>query len=83
MKYFEDLLWAQQDKTESSKDWSCEKVVEWVTTIEGMHDVIGTTLLDYKVNGDSLLVVGREDLKAIGVTQFGPFALMLGEITNL
>ena len=82
-KQFDDPLWVQQDKTASVKKWSCEDVAKWVIEIEGMPDNIGTTFLGNKVNGAALLVMVREDFKEIGVTQVGPLALLLGEITNL
>ena len=48
-----------------------------------MPDEIGTTFLGNKVNGVSLLIMGREDIKEIGVTQVGPLAILLEEIKNL
>ena len=54
---FDHPLWAQQDKTTPEKDWSCEEVTEWVTTIEGMPDGIGTILLGNNVDGSALLIL--------------------------
>ena len=54
-----------------------------MATIKGMPDDVGTTFLGNKVNAAAMLVMGHEDFKEIGVTQVGPLALLLGEITNL
>ena len=48
-----------------------------------MPDDVGPALVRNDVNGGALLVMGREDLKEIGVTKAGPLALLLKEITNL
>ena len=82
-KQFDDPLWVQQDKTSSVKKWSYYAVTKWITAIEGMTDDIGTTFLDYKINGTALLVVRWEYLKEIGMNQVGTLALLLEEITNL
>jgi len=82
-KQFDEPLWVQQDNTKAVKKWSCEDVSKWVTAIEGMPDNIGATFVGNDVNGVALLVMGREDLKDIGVTKAGPLALLLKEITNL
>ena len=76
-------VWVQQKHSASADDWSCEEVSKWVATIKGMTDDVGTTFLGDKVNGAALIVMGREYFKEIGVSQVGPLALLLGEITNL
>ena len=60
---FYNPLWVKQDNTESMKKWRCEYVVKWFTSIEGFPDDFGITLFWNKVNGDALIVIGREDLK--------------------
>ena len=82
-KQFDDPLWVQQKDTASTEEWSCDEVAKWVATIKGMPEDVGTSFLGNKVNGAALFVMGREDFKEIGVTQVGPLALLLGEITNL
>ena len=69
---FDHPLWAQQDKTTPEKDWSCEEVTEWVTTIEGMSDGIITTFLGNNVNGDDLLAMQEEKIKDDGVSKLVP-----------
>ena len=63
---------------ESMKKWSCEDVAKWVTSNEGFPDDVDTTLLWNKVNGSALLVMEREDLKKIFVTQVRQLSLLLG-----
>ena len=48
-----------------------------------MPDNIGATFVRNYFNGVALLVMGREDLKDIGVTKAGSLALLLKDITNL
>ena len=82
-KRFDDPLWAQQDKTTSAKDWSCEEVAEWVTRIEGMSNGIFNTFLENNVNGAALLAIQGENFKDDGVSKVGPLTLLLEEITHL
>ena len=82
-KRFDDPLWAQQDKTTSAKDWSCEEVAEWVTRIEGMSNGIFNTFLENNVNGAALLAIQEEFFKDDGVSKVGPLTLLLEEITHL
>ena len=76
-KQFDDPLWTQNDKTEPEKQWSCEKVSKWDATIKGLPDDIGPALVRNNVNWPTLLVMGREDLKEIGMTKSGPLDLLL------
>ena len=48
-----------------------------------MSDNVRPTIVGDNINGAALLAMQREDFKDIGVTQVGPLALMLKEITNL
>ena len=73
----------QQNNTASSEEWSCEKVAKRVATIKGVPDYAVPALVRNYVNGSALLVMGREDLKEIGVTKVGPLALLVKEISNL
>ena len=56
-KKFDEPLWVNQDKTTPENYWICEEVAKWVTTIEGMPDVIGTTFLENNVHGAALLAM--------------------------
>ena len=61
----------QQKNTASAEEWNCEEVSKWVATIKGMPDDVGPDLVRNDINRAVLLVMQREDLKEIGVTQVG------------
>ncbi|XP_029968052.1 LOW QUALITY PROTEIN: sterile alpha motif domain-containing protein 9-like [Salarias fasciatus] len=64
------------DLSTDIKDWSTDQVRKWILRLNGVDEDVAETLRKEEVNGASLLLLDRTDLKDIGVS-FGPAKLII------
>lgn len=66
----------EEDLPPDIKDWSKHQVKAWTLTLDDVDDGVAEILFEQDINGPSLLLLDREDLKQMGVT-FGPAKLFI------
>ena len=67
----------------SMQECICEGVTNWVATIKRVLNDVGPYLTSNGLSGAVFLVMGREDLKGIGVAKVWLLGLRLKETTKL
>ena len=70
-----------KSKTLSTREWSKKQVVAWSKTIDGLSGDVSCYFDD--ITGTELLVLGREDLKDLGIQRPGTVALVVDAIQKL
>ena len=60
-----------------------DEVTTWAKSIDGIPDQVSVTLYENEITGKELLVLGRDDLKTMGIERVGTLALLLKEIEKL
>lgn len=65
-----------EDLSPDIKNWSKHQVREWALKLDDVDDGVAETLFEQDINGASLLLLNKEDLKEIRVT-FGPAKLII------
>jgi hypothetical protein len=81
---FNDSKWTEQGcNFPRVKEWTPDEVSTWAKSIDGIPDQVSVTLYENEITGKELLVLGRDDLKTIGIERVGTLALLLKEIEKL
>jgi hypothetical protein len=83
---FDDTKWTEQGSAGARsrvKDWTPADVANWVKSVKGVPDDIGTLFWENEINGLELLAFNESGLKMIGVNRVGSICLLLKEIKQL
>lgn len=81
-KQFEDVNWnGKRTRETSPQEWGKPEVAAWSKKIPGLSEEVDHHFQD--VTGSELLVLGREDIKDLGIKRPGTIALIVDAINNL
>jgi hypothetical protein len=81
---FNDSKWTEQGcNFPRVKEWTPDEVSTWAKSIDGLPEEVSVTLYKNEITGKELLVLGRDDLKTMGIERVGTLALLLKEIEKL
>eukprot|EP00804_Cyclotella_cryptica_P029138 CCRYP_005305-RA/>CCRYP_005305-RA protein AED:0.32 eAED:0.32 QI:309/1/1/1/0.66/0.5/4/823/587 len=82
-RQFDDSVWKNPGSKLTISTWTHEKVLSWLSGVDGVTDEIMDSFEKNKITGPQLLALGKEGLDDLGVKQKGVLYLLLKEIKDL
>ena len=81
---FDDSKWTEQGYTSLQvKRWSADDVCNWVNTIDGIEENVGSIFKKHAITGCELLALNIDGLKMMGIERVGTVCLLQQEIEAL